>query len=332
MKLRTILFAVIGLIILCLGSIVFLSRSTQRSLKFDNELAGGFIPVPFKGKPYTVELMPGLNFKFDTGADISSISQADLEKIRAMGYDVEEKFYPVVGRDGYGSFIFTAKRYTVSLPVGEYEARKDSAGVETLAYTGRVKNVIRKVDFAATDEPMSSFGLDFLKSFKFEWKPELEALALRNDIPADYHKIASMQKNVHLLDNFWSGDRCYVILSVNQHPHIFLLDTGLQDTSVKLPMRDSVHVHSELRTDSVRTMRSTFVVRVDDKGWVDIGSRSGTRRVYYYDNVEDDYQFNPFNAYKRDLLIDLDGLGIYFSAGTSGIADSSAVPVHPPVI
>lgn len=329
MKLRTILIAVIGLIIIGVGSVVLLSRSTQRSLEFDQDFAGSSIPVPFKGKPYTVELMPGLNFRFDTGADISSISQRDVQKLRDLGYEVEEKFYPVIGRDGYGSFVFNPKRYTVCLPVGEYVFRKDSAGVEHLDYTGRIKNVIRKVDFAATDEAMSSLGLDFLKAFKFEWKPEAKAMGLRRDIPAGYHKIATMQKNVHLLDNLWSGDRCYVILSVNQHPHIFLLDTGLQDTSVKLPLRDTIHVHSDLRTDSVPTMRHTFIVKVDDKGWVDIGSRAGTRRVYYYDNIEDDYQFNLFNAFKRDMIIDLDGLGIYFGTKQDELTGYVAVPALP---
>lgn len=329
MKLRTILIAVIGLIIIGVGSVVLLSRSTQRSLEFDQDFAGSSISVPFKGKPYTVELMPGLNFKFDTGADISSISQRDVQKLRDLGYEVEEKFYPVIGRDGYGSFVFNHKRYTVSLPVGEYVFRKDSAGVEHLEYIGRIKNVIRKVDFAATDEAMSSLGLDFLKAFKFEWKPEAQAMGLRRDIPAGYHKIATMQKNVHLLDNLWSGDRCYVILSVNQHPHIFLLDTGLQDTSVKLPLRDTIHVHSDLRTDSVPTMRHTFIVKVDDKGWVDIGSRAGTRRVYYYDNIEDDYQFNLFNAFKRDMIIDLDGLGIYFGTKQDELTGYVAVPALP---
>lgn len=326
---RTILIAVIGLIIIGVGSVVLLSRSTQRSLEFDQDFAGSSIPVPFKGKPYTVELMPGLNFKFDTGADISSISQHDVQKLRDLGYEVEEKFYPVIGRDGYGSFVFNHKRYTVSLPVGEYVFRKDSAGVEHLDYTGKIKNVIRKVDFAATDEAMSSLGLDFLKAFKFEWKPEAQAMGLRRDIPAGYHKIATMQKNVHLFDNLWSGDRCYVILSVNQHPHIFLLDTGLQDTSVKLPLRDTIHVHSDLRTDSVPTMRHTFIVKVDDKGWVDIGSRAGTRRVYYYDNIEDDYQFNLFNAFKRDMIIDLDGLGIYFGTKQDELTGYVAVPALP---
>lgn len=326
---RTILIAVLGLIVIGVGSVVLLSRSTQRSLEFDQDFAGSSIPVPFKGKPYTVELMPGLNFKFDTGADISSISQRDVQKLRDLGYEVEEKFYPVIGRDGYGYFVFNPKRYTVSLPVGEYVFRKDSAGVEHLEYTGRIKNVIRKVDFAATDEAMSSLGLDFLKAFKFEWKPEVQAMGLRRDIPAGYHKIATMQKNVHLLDNLWSGDRCYVILSVNQHPHIFLLDTGLQDTSVKLPLRDTIHVHSDLRTDSVPTMRHTFIVKVDDKGWVDIGSRAGTRRVYYYDNIEDDYQFNLFNAFKRDMIIDLDGLGIYFGTKQDELTGYVAVPALP---
>lgn len=326
MKKRTILIAVLGVISLCIGFIVFLSRSTQGSLVLDRNIEGDCIPVPFKGKPYTVELLPGLRFKFDTGADISSISQRDLQMLRDLGYEVEEHFFPMVGRDGYGSFVFATKRYTVSLPVGEYVLRQDTAGVEHLDYTGRIKNVIKKVDFAATDESMSSLGLDFLSAFKFEWKPEAQALALRTDIPSGYHKIASMQKNVHIFDNLWSGDRCYVILSVNQHPHIFLLDTGLQDTSVKLPRRDTVHVHSELRTDSVPSMRGVFTVSVDEKGWVDIGSRAGTRRVYYYDNVEDDYQFNPFNAYTRDMIIDLAGLGIYFRAEQPDFTGYTAIP------
>lgn len=329
MKKRTILIALIVLIFLGLGTIVFLSRSTQGSLRFERELAGGAIPVPFKGKPYQVELMPGLNFKFDTGADISSLSPRDAQKLRDLGYEVEEKFYPVVGRDGYGAFVFVPKRYTVSVPVGEYVLEKDSTGVERLKYTGRIKNVIKKVDFAVTTDTLSSLGLDFLKAFKFEWRPSVQGLALREDIPSSYHKTASMEKNIHLLDYLWSNDRCYVILSVNQHPHIFLLDTGLQDTSVKLPMRDTVHVHGDLRTDSVRTMRHTFTVRIDDKGWVDLGSRAGTRRVYYYDNMEDDYQFNPFNAYSRDMLIDLAGLGIYFRSAQSDLTSFAPAPHVP---
>lgn len=289
-----------------------ITRSTQGDATLDHPLDETVVEMPLGGLPIAVEVTPGISFKFDTGADISTLSDKDVERLRALGYEVEESWKPIAGRDGYGDFIFSPRRYTVSLPLGGYRRQADSTGVVSLVYSGSPANVMRNVDFAPCGDNMSTLGLDVLRRFKLERAYRSHSLLLHESVPAGYQSVAKLEKSLRLSDIFWSSHRCYIVVSVNQVPHIFFVDTGLQRAAVKMPYADSVKMRHPLKDDSISTMNATYKARLDESAWIDFGNRSGTKKVYFYENPEYDYQINPLNVFAQDLVLDIDGGEIFF--------------------
>ncbi len=291
---------------------ILITRSTQKNFHAEQPMDDVDIIMPIAGTPYFIETAPGLKFKFDTGADMSALSEKDAETLRKMGYEVTESFGPILGRDGYGDILFSSRRYTVALPVGGYETRQDSAGNRSVHYSGHPATVLRNVDFAKSDGEISTLGLDILRKFKIECRFNDKTVSLTEHIPAHFSKVVEMEHNIHLTDILWSPVRSYVIVSVNQRPNVYQVDTGLQRAPVKKPSSSIARAKHSLRRDSLSTMRQGYEAYVDDEGWIDFGSRSGTKKVYYYDNNEDSFQVNPLNIFQQDLIIDIEGKGIYF--------------------
>lgn len=314
MKKTAITIAVAGLLLMtaCAVTLAFMTRSTQGSLQVEQLSGGSARLMPLEGIPFAVRLSPELSMKFDTGADVSVLNPADAEKLRQMGIAVTEKFGPCAGRDGYGNYVFGMTRYTVDLPVGAYELQADSAGRPTLVYTGKPTAIVRNVDFIKDPDGVSTLGLDFLRHFKLECLHGCRALNLIDSVPAAYTRVIDIEHNIHLTDPLWSPVRCYMKVWVNQRPDRYMLDTGLQRTAVKKPSSHRRYAKHELRPDTVRTMLEESQAYVDTEAWVDFGVRSGTNRVFYYDNSEEDFQINPLNVFQQDMLFDIEGAGIYF--------------------
>lgn len=286
--------------------------STQNSLRLETPSNLSQTIIPVTATPYCALLAPGLNIKIDTGADISTLSDEDAERLKAMGFEIKESGMPISGRDGYGRYIFSLKRYTVSLPIGGYVQNTDSLGRRNFSYQGKPDNYIHNVDFAPTADTLSTLGLDVLRKFKLEFDFEEKCLKLHDSIPTSYQHVSDLLCNIKLFDKLWSGKRIYMILSVNQHPQIYQVDTGLQRTAIKMPASESRRSNHPLRIDSIHTMLKSYSAKVDDKAWVEFGNRCGTKSIYYYDNTEDDYQFNPLNVFDQDLLLDIEGQALYF--------------------
>ncbi|MDE5685100.1 MAG: retroviral-like aspartic protease family protein [Paramuribaculum sp.] len=311
-KILLITIPILAVFVLGMALMLFITRSTQKNFHADPPVDDCEVVMPLSGTPIFLEMAPGLKFKFDTGADMSSLSENDAETLREMGYEVKESFGPILGRDGYGDIVYSSRRYTVSLPVGGYVTEKDSTGNVTVTYTGQPATVFHNVDFAKTDATISTLGLDVLRKFKIECRFANHTAALCEKIPSSFSKVVEMEHNIHLTDILWSAVRPYLIVSVNQRPNVYQLDTGLQRAPVKKPASSIARAKHSLRKDSLSTMRETFEAYVDDEGWIDFGSRSGTKKVYYYDNNEDDFQINPLNVFQQDMIIDIEGKGIYF--------------------
>lgn len=316
MKKRKIILSVsLGLIAIGLLSVitcVAVTRSTQASLELKPLATGEKIMMPLRGYPYMLECAPGLKLKFDTGADVSVLTEADADKLRSMGYEVTESWGPVAGRDGVGAYTWKWRRYHAELPVGGYECTVDSAGKSVVNYKGRPSAVLRNVDFMKVDSGISTFGLDVIRRFKIECLYNEGVIALLDSVPGSYTKVVDMVRNIHLTDHLWSGVRSYITVSVNQRPNTYLIDTGLQRAAVKNPLSQSQWAKHTLRRDSIRSMVQIYDAYVDDEAWVDFGMRSGTKKVFYYDNPEDEFQINPLNVFQQDMLFDIEGKGIYF--------------------
>ncbi len=329
-KLIIILSATFAVLLVLASAWAIIINSTQRNLTTAQPLQDDNETMPLRGLPFCMELTPDLRFKFDTGADISTINDRDLETLRKKGYKIKESHMPITGRDGYGKYIFSVKRYTVDLPIGGYRVLTDSLGNSELVYTGKPANTIMNVDFAHTEDTLSTIGLDVLQKFKLECLYNPGAVCLRNDVDTEqYQEVAKLQTNIYLLDRFWPSERCYVIISVNQHPNIFLMDTGLQKTAIKMPTSDIIRSKYALHNDSIRTMLHAFEAQVEDQAWVDFGNRSGSRRVFYYDNSEDKYQVNLLNVFDQDLVIDIPDKAIYFRTVVNHKKKADQLPAQP---
>ncbi len=308
----TILTTVLILLVAFVGGWIWITRTSQSSLTLEKGLGKDGVTLPVVSMPYCAMLAPGLKFKIDTGADISTLSEIDADKLREMGYEIKESLRPMTGRDGYGRYIFSPKRYTVSLPIGGYDISTDSLGRRRISYTGSPTNKILNVDFAQTSESLSTLGLDFLKKFKLEFNYLDRSMTLHDSIPESYQHVANLISNVSLKDHIWSSDRVYMILTVNQYTQLYQLDTGLQRTAIKMPVSEIPRATHTLHDDSTYTMVAAYAAKVDDRAIVEFGNRCGSKAVYYYDNDEDTYQFNPLNVFVQDLVIDISGRGIYF--------------------
>lgn len=303
---------VVVIVALLCGGCVMVTRSTQSDIALENREKAECDLMPLSGVPYMLEVAPGVQFKFDTGADCSVLNVKDAERLRELGYEVNESFGPMMGRDGFGDYNCSLKRYTVTLPIGGYGVEIDSTGHESLKYSGAPSAVLRNVDFLPTEDGISTLGIDVLSKFKVECVYRLGAVVFHDELPSGYNKFVDMQRNIHLTDFLWSPIRSYIIVSVNQHPNLYLIDTGLQRAAIKKPSSQTrVNKHT-LRRDTIHTMHHAYEAFVDDEAWVDCGTRSGTKKVFYYENSEDDYQINPLNVFQQDMVIDFENSGIYF--------------------
>ena len=315
-KKYVITLSIFGIILLCIGLRFWIMGSSCTGPVAQKELNGSDV-MPLNGAPLCVEIAPGLRFKFDTGADISSINEKDLEKLQKMGYNHRIINRPIAGRDGYGAHFFGTKRVIVNLPIGGYTIVSSADSCQSLVYSGKPTNELIDVEFALTDKECSTFGLTLLQKFKQEFLFLPHAVTFHSSVPDFYQHVAGIETDTQLLDYIWPAKRPYLILNVNQVPNIFFLDTGLQRTSVKMPTRDEFRSKNPLRSDSFRSMVHVYPAKVDDAAWVELGNRSGAKMICYYDNTEDDYQFNPLNLYSQDMFLDLEGKSLLFRPTSS---------------
>ncbi len=131
------IFSIIAFLAILLIIWFWIIGSTQNDMRSEHPLDIAENSIPMTDMPFCAVMVPGLKFKIDTGADISSLSDEDAEKLKQMGYEVKTSYKPITGRDGYGRYIFSPKRYTVTLPMGGYKVSKDSLGNCRYTYSGR---------------------------------------------------------------------------------------------------------------------------------------------------------------------------------------------------
>jgi len=327
MKRKPILIvsSVTFLIVLIVLFFYWVTRCTQSDLLVEPSTDDVHVLMPFTdGLPYCIEPVPGILLKFDTGADISTLTEDYAQKLRDLGYDVKESFGPIAGRDGYGAIHFSWTRYTVDLPIGGYYEQTDSAGNVSIRYSGKPSSILRNVQFAKIDKGLSTVGLDVLSKFKLECRFDSRSVVFTKTIPSGYRRVVDMSKNAHLTDYLWSPYRSYIVISVNQISNLYFMDTGLQRAAIKKPVKAIAYSKQNLRTEIIpMTLGRSYKSYVDDSAWVDFGSRSGTKKIYYYSNNEDDYQVNPLNVFSQNIVIDIDGGAIYFR-------NPAAKPVNDP--
>lgn len=316
-----LIYSALGLFTIFLLGYLFMVTRTSQTQIYADLTSGPLGVMPISGKPQFLQITPDLRFKLDTGADASSITEDDLNKLRKMGYKVEEVFYPAIGRDGRGDIVFSTKRYRVDLPFYTYSVIKenghtvlDSLGVPVIDIEHPARpNVIHNVDFMPSKTGYSVLGIDFLEKFKIESHGRQRMLAFYFDMPKGYEETAKL--TISKSPKFWHllGHRYYIDLDVEGYTNSYFLDTGIQGAFLKRSKKECKEINmDDFILDTVASYRGRFPALRDDNAWIKIGNREGRRVVYYYDNDEESFAINPLNMFDYDLLIDFAGGKLMF--------------------
>lgn len=277
--------------------------------------------VPLTYDPLTIEIAPGISFKLDTGADMSTITESDLALLAKMGYTARKTIYPAIGRDGRGDLKLELSRITVDLPLATYRFTADSLGHISHRRDSRTLNVLHNVDFAPASTDYSVLGIDFLEKFGVEYLFAIDAIGFYLNIPEGYEACAPLSTSMAPWKSLWLGSRYYVPITVHNRTEQFFLDTGVRTAFVKMPPLEVDQQTDGLEKTTVSSARGTFPALKDADGWVTIGQRAGHVPLHYYYSEEEDYAVNPFNLYDQDVLLDFKNktlcLRPYYSLGMS---------------
>jgi len=263
--------------------------------------------MPVGGLPLMVSLMPGLDFRIDTGSDMSFISERHLSMLDSMGYKVDKVLGFTAGRDTHGDITFHTTRYIVDIPVYRYEMYIDGSGKSSTRMIPSSLNVLRNVEFVLSPDDMSVFGIDFLEKFKVEYRYRYGVVSLYFDRPEGYESSIPLMCSRSLSMLLWLSERYYLDAHVLHREYRFFIDTGLQRVNIKLPMDESCYSNNNMYSDTIVTLRGAYPALVDNSSWVSLGNRSGSRMVYYYDTDEEPCAMNPLNLFEQDVLMDFSG-------------------------
>lgn len=261
--------------------------------------------------PLMVEVTPGVKFKFDTGADVSIITEADLRRLQELGYKTTPGTNFGCGRDGYGRYGIYTKSVSVDLPLVDYEFGVDTTGRTIIVGGPYEVNTLENLDLFVTKDGISTIGIDVMERFMVEYKYAERTVSLMNILPPGYQKIVEIHRSVNPLYKFITGNRYYMNIGVEHSYNDYFLDTGQQLAMLKLPGKEAERAGNVLRPDTIRTFIGNYSSMVDDRSWTEIGHRAGYCVVNYYDNSEEKFAVNPLEIFTQDMLIDFIGCDVY---------------------
>ena len=304
-RIAVILLVIVG----CVGLLyaILLSLGSQRDIYSDrSEGCIGMLPVR-RVNPIFVEVVPGVQFRLDSGSDLSTITEEDLDKLRKMGCQVKTSIYPALGRDGQGVYRANIKRYTVSLPLHIYTFTTDTLGFKHEQLVKSTHNVLHNVDFVPSESGFSTLGIDLLENFRVDFQYENGVIALYFTRPDGYQDLATLKADSSPSKSIWIGNRYYMDIKIDRQTDSYFLDTDLQYQQIKLPENQRRRSKRHISKAIARTTLHTYEAIVDNDAWMEVGNRAGGVSAYYYDSREEQYSFNPLNMFQQDILIDYPG-------------------------
>ncbi len=297
------------LIVISVALIVYgyLAAQSSQEYMMPDRSYGKLGEMPIEGDPLYITIAPGLQFKIDTGCDLTTISEHDLALLDSLGYKAKKSFHFVLGRNIMGDIMMRTTRYTVDLPLYLYDTAVDSIGRVVNTPIASSLNVLHNVDFVPSRTSTSVIGIDFLEKFKVEYEYDSGLVALYLDDPEDYEPVADLYMSNSPVDAIWLGHRYYIDASVEDRSHGFFIDTGIRNVNLKLPVGELKYAGKKLLNDTVASFRGNYPATVDRNAWVAMGNRIGRGNAYYYDNDEEPYALNPFYLFDQDVVLDFPG-------------------------
>lgn len=297
-----------GILVLAvvLTLLFFGTRSSQDDLESERPIGMLGELALLSDKPQFVQIRPELTFKIDTGADISTITEDDLNILDSLGFDIKRSFYPVAGRDGVGNMNFHTHRVTVDLPLYNWHTKRDSLGNTTNQCEFASENILHNVDFAISHTGFSVLGIDFLEKFAIEARNSDSVIAIYWGAPDSYEIVAPLHTSITPGAILTPGHRYYMSVDVDGIKDDYFLDTGVMRAFVKRPTAELNNPDApQLYSDTVHALRHSTAAVADPKSWVVIGNREGRTTTYYFDDDEESHMINPLNLFDNiNMLFD----------------------------
>ena len=312
---RKLVIAAIVIVTLC-AAIVAYSRMNAQFPK----LAANGECDPVAVFPMTdgnILVADSVMMKVDTGSVVSLLTEKDAECLRKAGAKVSEEWFPSMAVDVNDKVFFATRRYRVDLPVMEHALVADSRGEVRYVATGKPLGEITGMLFLPAPEGQESVvGTDVLERFFVEVRYDHGALALHSEMPAGYQKLCKLVSPTYLYSMMGCGDRYYVNIETESVPNQYFIDSGIDKVHLKLPAADTVTVKSRLQRGVYHSSRGEIDAHYCNAGWVKVGNRAGTHRIYFATDGTEDYALNPLEFFEQDLVLDFANHNLYLRPTT----------------
>lgn len=307
MKKPLVITAVVVLLMVCLYGL-YTWLNAQHPVF---EIANPDVVTVFPEKDGDIEVADSVTFSIDTGSVVSYITPADVERLKAQGAEVTEESFPSLARDRRGEFFVASTRYRINLPVRGHTLVSDSLGTRYVLNGARVNTIRGLIFLPAPENEESLMGTDVLERFVVEYRYENRGVAFYNKVPGEYKKLTDIKTRKLTNHLFGFGRRYYVDIVTESAPNRYILDTGIHNVHLKLPLSDTVMVKQPLHSATYHSTRGNIEARYVDEAWVKIGARAGSHPAYYASDGEEDYALNPLTFFSQDIVIDFPGRAIY---------------------
>lgn len=221
---KTVIIAVIALLVVAVVGLNLTAASSQEQVRLATpaSVVGEFPIMNGLITPsYTMSML------VDTGSDLSMITPGTLQILKDKGCRVDSSFCPVFFRDNQGEVHFTAKRYTVDLPINPWQVEVSDDGSIYYQRLDTVVNVLQNVNFIPAVDPCDVIGLDLLDQFAVEFNVARGTVIFHKDLPDDFDIICPMGVEARWLNFIGCSKRYYVNMEVSSHTNSFFVDTAL---------------------------------------------------------------------------------------------------------
>lgn len=304
-KAVVIILSAIVVVALALYAVLFALGTQRRVVVERADTIVASLPI-VSSQPLRVKVIGDVEFRIDSGSDISCITDADLEHLREMGIAISERTLPAFGRSADGHIHAWTKRTVIDLPLQFFTSHPDVDTVSVIQNRlAERDNKVLGMEFVVIPDSIgdSAFGVDFLGKFVVEYMENDRLIRLHTRRPEGYRDFTTLHTSYFPTHSPWPGERYYVELSVDHLSNLYFMDTGLQRAPVKLPADHAGRYRERMAHDSIVSLLGVFDA-VTAETWVECGDRAGTKTAFYSDNDEEPFSFNPITLYSQDLIID----------------------------
>lgn len=300
-------YILVGIVALAALTYIFLgTRTSQQEMSIDRT-EGMLFDAPLVSEAGFVTVAPGLRFRIDTGSDMSYITPEDLALLESMGYKVEKKFYPAIGRNTLGNFDYAITRYRVDFPAYCWSDDSIPQPIED------TKNVFHNVDFAVSPTDFSVLGIDFLENFMLEHRVNTNTIALYKELgPMDYEQCQVIERKMSPMLWPLMGHRYYINMAVSHDANSYFIDSGMRTAFMKRPMSDIDNSITNYVDTTMSSFVGVFPAKLDVNTMIQVGTRQGQTGVFYYDSKEEPYATNPMNMLGYNMVIDFPNRRLLF--------------------